>query len=136
MEVNPSKCGVMIVSPNPNIISFNEAMYNGQQLPRVKTYTYLGIEFNDSLDLKKMAKFRVNKSLSKVNSLNRTLSNISIPLEYKKMLISSIIIPSVCYESEIFGMSELRIQPLKKVINAIFNALLNSKKYCINRSIK
>ena len=49
------------------------------------------------------------------------------------MLISNIVIPTVRYGSEVFGMSELRMQPLKKVLNISFNALLNSKKYSINR---
>ena len=42
MEINPSKCGIMIIGDNIN--TNNSIMYNGEIIPYVNKYVYLGIE--------------------------------------------------------------------------------------------
>ena len=132
MEINPSKCGVMDISPNleePFVIK-----YNGEVIPSVERYTYLGVEFNSKLDLDVMAEFRVGKGVAKVNALRPTLGNSGIPLEYKRMLVNSIVIPTVTYGTEVFGMSEKRMQALKKVVDSSITAILNCRGYCRQRA--
>ena len=78
----------------------------------------------------KMAKFRKQKGMEVVIGLSKTLRNQLVPLEYKRMLVNNVIIPTVLYGSEIFGMSETRISPLKQVSDKAIGLILNSKKFC------
>ena len=110
-----------------------EIKYKGEIIPNVESYTYLGVEFNNKLDSEKMAKFRVNKGRDKISVLTPTLRNNLVPLEYKKMLVNSIITPSIIYGSEVFGMSEKRISSLRNLVNHSIGQILWSKNYCRNR---
>ena len=81
-----------------------------------------------------MAKYRVQKGLERVAIVANTLRNKSVPLEYKKMLVNNIIVPTVAYGTEIFGMSEKRSQNLKKTIDISISHVLGSKNFCRNRA--
>ena len=129
MEINPQKCGVMKISCN-NVPPSCTIKYSDETIQNVKAYTYLGVQFNDALDLAKMAKFRKQKGLEVVIGLSKTLKNQLVPLEFKRMLVNNVVIPTVLYGSEIFGMSESRIRPLKQVSDMAVGLILNSKKFC------
>lgn len=131
MEINPSKCGIMIISDQESLCDIK---YKGEQIPRVDKYTYLGIEFNRQLDLQEMSSYRVNKGVSKVMALSSTLRNNCIPLEYKKMLIGSIVAPTVLFGAEIFGMSERRCSSLRKVVDTGLSMILKSRTFSRNRA--
>jgi hypothetical protein len=81
-----------------------------------------------------MACSRIQKNVAKVVTLALTLRNNKVPLEYKKMFIGSIIIPTVSYSSEIFGMNERRYFPLKKIIDQSLGMVLNSRSFYRNRA--
>lgn len=134
MAVNPSKCETMHIKALNNEISPIEIRYDVDIIPCVSTYTYLGIEFNNSLDCDLISKFRIEKGRDKLSTLTPTLRNNLIPLEYKKMLVNNIIIPGIIYGSEIFGMSEKRTSSLKKVVDQSIGQILNSKNYCRSRA--
>lgn len=129
MEINSSKCGVMLISSN-NTENNCVIKYSNEVIQNVTTYTYLGVQFNCELDLARMAKFRKQKGLEVVAGLSKTLRNQLVPLEYKRMLVNNVVIPTVLYGSEIFGMSEPRIRPLKQVADKAIGLILNSKKFC------
>lgn len=117
MEVNPSKCGIMEIKLTADQIPIESLYYNGEEMPKVNKYVYLGIEFNDMLDINMMSKYRLDKGRQTLCRLTPTLRNIKVPLEYKCMLIRSILIPTIHYGYEIFGMSEQRVNPLKRVLH-------------------
>jgi hypothetical protein len=81
-----------------------------------------------------MSKFRINKGVGKLMALSNTLRNKSVPLEYKKMLISGIITPTVLYGSELFGMNETRCSGLKKVVDQGLGMILGNRNFCRNRA--
>ena len=108
--------------------------YNNELIPIVDSYVYLGVEFNNNLDLKLMADYRVQKGIIKSQALTPTLRNYLVPLEYKKMLINNIILPTVSYGTEIFGMSERRTQRIKRVVDISISQILKTKNYCRNRA--
>ena len=113
MEVNPAKSGIMVIKGN-NDIGDNEVIYyNNEELPKVNRYTYLGVELNNELDLKKMADFRKQKGVAVSNILTPSLSNPEVPLEFKRMLVNNVIAPMVSYGVEVFGLNETRLQKLK-----------------------
>ena len=133
MEVNPSKCGVMIIKANDDI-DIHKVQYRGEEIPLVDSYVYLGVDFNNELDLQRMSQFRAQKGVERSRALTPTLRNYRVPLEYKRMLINSIIIPTLSYGTEIFGMSERRTQNLKRIVDINLSQILNTKNYCRNRA--
>ena len=135
MELNPSKCGIMLVKADQNeSVNFEPIFYKGEIIPILNSYIYLGINFNDKLDLDVMSRYRVQKGIEKSKIVSLTLRNKLVPLEYKKMLVNNIIIPTVSYGTEIFGMSEKRTQGIKKVIDISLSHILNTKNFCRNRA--
>ena len=81
-----------------------------------------------------MAKFRVKKGMEVVSGLSKTLRNQQVPLTYKKKLINNVIIPMTIYGSEIYGMSEIRLSPLQRVVNLSLSHVLGSKKFSRTRA--
>ena len=64
-----------------------------------------------------MSKHRVAKGIAAQKLIEPTLSNLKIPLMYKKLLIQNFLSPVLSYGSEIFGMNENRIKKLKRVVD-------------------
>lgn len=116
MEVNPSKCGVMVID-EPSQILNEPVLFNGEEIPVVDKYIYLGIEFNDQLNMSEVAKYRLGKGKKALGILTPTLRNLKVPLEYKSMLIKSILVPTLEYGVEIFGMNQERVSGLKRVLD-------------------
>lgn len=130
MEVNPAKCGIMEIRVNPDTEPGEVILYNGQQIPKIDKYVYLGVEFNNTLDINEMAKFRCEKGRRVLYELIPTLRKISVPLEYKNMLIKSILIPTIHYGSEIFGMCESRVNSLKRILDNALKCIVKRSNFC------
>ena len=120
MEISPSKCGVMEINTDAYCPRGRPLNYNGQDLPDVEKYVYLGTEINNELNFNELAKFRLTKGRSTVAQIKNTLANETVPLEYRRMLISNILVPRIMFGSEIFGMSEKRVHPLKRTYNECY----------------
>ena len=131
MEINPSKCGIMDIKSNDNTNLLGGAiLFNGEEIPIVDTYTHLGIEFNSQLDLSAMAKFRLEKGKGVLDGLTPALRNGRLPLEYKVMLIRNILVSSLTYGVEIFGMNQTRVNPLKRVLDNGLKCILRRSNFC------
>ena len=125
MEINPSKCGIMGIEPiidqdnDQNILitdngtgNIRPIKYNGENIPIIDKYIYLWIEYIDM-----MSKYRIDNGKKVLLTLSKTLSNNSVPLRYRIMLIKSILIPTLNYGSKVFGMNEQRIGSLKRILD-------------------
>ncbi len=134
MEVNPSKCGIMEIKLSPDQIPIEPLYFNGEVIPKVDKYVYLGIEFNDTLDIDLMSKYRLGKGKDTLYGLTATLRNIRVPLEYRVMLIKSILIPTIHYGSEIFGMNERRVNSLKRILDNGIKCIIKKSNFCRLRS--
>lgn len=128
MEINPSKCGVMLITSSESPL--DAVHYNGETFPMVDKYVYLGVEFNNKLDILQMSKHRLDKGKQALAALSTTLSNTRVPLAYKRMLIQSVLIPTLHYGAEIFGMCEARMNSLKRVLDNSIKTVLKKSNYC------
>lgn len=95
MEVNPSKCGIMVICSSQDPIINEVILFNGEEIPKVEKYIYLGIEINDQLNIKEIARHRLGKGKKTLDALTPTLRNFKVPLEYKAMLLKSILVPTL-----------------------------------------
>lgn len=80
MEINPSKCGIMWIKPYPNDNTIPEIKHNGEIIPQVEKYIYLGIEFNNQLDIDKMSNYRINLGKAALQQLAKSITNEKIAL--------------------------------------------------------
>jgi endonuclease/exonuclease/phosphatase (EEP) superfamily protein YafD len=130
MEVNPSKCGIMEIQLSPDQVPIEPLLFNGEEIPKVDKYVYLGIEFNNLLNIEMMSKFRLGKGKDALFALMATLRNNKVPLEYRVMLIKSILIPTLHYGSEIFGMNEQRVNALKRILDNGIKCIVKKSNFC------
>ena len=131
MEINPSKCGIMVIRSDPlNLEPIAPIAYNGENIPMVDKYVYLGIEFNNMLNIDLMSKHRIDKGKQTVGMLVKQLANNRMPLGYRLMLVKSIVIPTIHYGSEIFGMCEVRVNSLKRILDNSIKPIVKKSNFC------
>ena len=135
MEVNPSKCGIMSIPIGTiNSTNIEPVLYNGEVIPIVDKYVYLGVEFNNKLDMEEMSKHRLDKGKQALGRVVKTLVNPNVPLGYRLMLIKSIIIPTLHYGAEIFGMCEKRVNALKRILDNSIKCIVKRSNFCRMRA--
>jgi exonuclease III len=83
---------------NPPILLCEEAV------PVDSVYTYLGLEFNDELDLGKMVNARVKVMEKKLMSIGPFLRSKCIPLPIRTMVLRGLPVAVGRYGMELFGM--------------------------------
>ena len=77
-------------------------------IPKTSCYTYLGVPFSDDLSLKPILSnmyVKVNKSL---NSFRNFLTNNTIPIHFKKMVLQSFVISKALYYAPLLGSNKSR----------------------------
>ena len=130
MEVNPSKCGVLVIGEIDNLIP---VQYKNETIQVVDRYVYLGVEMNNQLDYDQMARFRVSKGIGVAESMKGTMGNSRVPLISKQILLKHLLQPTLLYGCEIFGMNEKRLDGLSRVMNNSMKTLVRKHNFCRNR---
>lgn len=88
----------------------------GQVVPRVMSYTYLGIEMTPTLNKKAIVLKRVDVGRAVIAKYAKLLSSPVIPLEAKSTCIRAIIQPTVTYGAEIWGGAKTQAHLVDKVV--------------------
>lgn len=133
MEVNTSKCAVMTIpARNDNL----RIVLREELIPKVDSYTYLGVTLNDKLDYKAMASSRLKIGNQTLESIKKTLTSKQIPLEYKTLLIKSMLIPRASYGIDVYGIKEGNVKGLKKLINNAIRLAVNDQRVCTSAAMK
>ncbi|KAI4293172.1 hypothetical protein PAPHI01_2446 [Pancytospora philotis] len=130
MEVNAAKCGVMRVDFDETDASrYPRLKFQNDEIPNVEYYTYLGIQINSRMDLDEMAKHRVRKAEALEHGLAKTLSNPKVPAIMKVLLIKGMLVPSLLYGAEVFGMQAARLNNLKRVLDRAIGRVVGKAKF-------
>jgi exonuclease III len=117
MSVGANKCGIMVFGGDNNSLKDTIWTLQNEEVPIVDSYTYLGIELYNDLDLNKSSKVvskRVNKALM---SLKPALINNSIPMVVKVSMLKALILPIATYGGELFGMNQTLVRFSQPLIN-------------------
>ena len=80
-----------------------ELLYNNQVLKVVKCFTYLGVNLSSNGNFNKSQKSLSEQSLKGLFSLNSVFDMISSDISDKVRLFDSMILPILCYGSELWG---------------------------------
>lgn len=120
------KCGAMVVNGSMTELAESQLTLQGVPLPVVKEYTYLGIPFDNTWDLRNIIKRREVSARKALNSLSGVMGSPSIPLKVKVTLIKSCLIPVICYGGELLGMNQQNVVPLQGVLDEALRRALKS----------
>ena len=103
---------------------------NGINIPTPETYVYLGIEFNLALfhstdkALQIMVHTQVQKGRQAVHALRPFLCCATIPKAIKVAVVRSVILSKMLWGSELWGMSERRVEQVQRAINVAMRFIL------------
>ncbi len=111
MKFGAQKCGVMGVGDGAHerVLDQHELWrLNDESLPIVTEYLYLGVLLNRDLDLDVVAKDRASKGSRALNAIRPVLTSSSIPSIIKTRLVNAVLVPTLSYGGEIWGMQQPR----------------------------
>jgi exonuclease III len=107
MKFGLTKCAVMVVRPRGDGETLRKEraiQLCGEDIPWADKYEYLGLMFNDKLDIKIMLEERVKRLHGRtLPALTKLIGTACIPLAVKVLAIKSLLIPALTYGGELFG---------------------------------
>ena len=128
LRANVSKSAVMVFSKDAVNGCWKWGEYS---LPIVSSYSYLGIDFSRNgawdLHIRKL----IDNGRKKVNQLHKVISNRNINLSARRLLLLSVIRPSIEYGSEVWEGNKSQAGSLESIIlNGAKRILGCSSKTC------
>lgn len=133
MQFGVSKCGIMGFGEGACELLREEhhrLVLDGQPIPLVSQYDYLGVLFTETLDLGAMADARAEKGQKCLHSLRPVLGCASIPIAVRVRILKAILIPVLTYGSEVWGMQTVRVQKGQMVLSEALRLLVRLKAKC------
>lgn len=127
------KCGIIGFGTGAHRTLVEEQhrwVLDGQPIPIVREYTYLGVPFSRDLDLDRMASARAEKGRKCLNALRPVLGCANIPIAVRIRLIKAILIPTLTYGSELWGMQSTRCDRGQMVLGEALRLLVRLKRRC------
>jgi len=121
MQFGINKCASLVVRGE-----FSRFLYNSnptfylssQELPKTNCFTYLGVPFSNDLELKSIIQRMNNKVRKALYSIKGFLKNPHIPIPYKRMLFSAIVIGQVSYYAPLLGSNKDRTRSTQTLVNS------------------
>ena len=133
LRANISKSAVMVFSRN---MVEGDWMWGKQKLPNVSSYTYLGVEFSHNgawdLHIKKV----VDTGRGKINKVHSIISNRDINLSARRLLLLSVIRPSIEYGSEIWEGNKANSNALESIILKGAKKILGCSSKTCNEAVR
>ena len=120
MSVGISKCGIMGFGV---ISQFDAGRYEdwptlqGGVIPLVDSYVYLGCKLDFMLRRETAVSHRVSMGRRVLGMVTPFLASRSITLGLKRIVLQAVLIPSMIYGGEWFGMQSALAQKVQKIVN-------------------
>ena len=132
MSFGINKCATIVVKP----INFTRTpdyeeptFYIGMHsIPKVSCYTYLGIPFDEDLSLKPVLCNMYKKVQNSLFSLKSFMTNNSVPIGMKKIILQSFVISKVAYYAPLLGSNKKRTSRVQSLINTGLFWCINSNR--------
>ena len=139
MKFGINKCATLIVKPLKLRSSQNftdKTFHLGiHPLPKTKQYTYLGIPFDESLELKPIISYMNSKINFVVNSFFHFLTNQNVPFYFKTRILISYVLSTVLYYAPLFGSNKSHTKKAQTALNKGMFWSFGFKKKSSNTSI-
>ncbi len=133
MTFGISKCATMVIKPKdfkytPGYVD-PTFYFSMTSIPKVSCYTYLGIPFSEDLSLQPILSNMYNKVNRSLNSFKSFLTNNTIPLPFKKMVLQSFIISKVLYYAPLLGSNKIRTARVQTLVHKGMLWSISSSSY-------
>ena len=129
MSVGIGKCGSMVINDQNNELQQSSFHINGEKIPQVDEYIYLGVKITNDISLQAMFDFRYEIFRKRYGAIAKQLSNYSIPLRSRILIVKSMLLPSLLYGAEVYGMSAARVVKGETIMKRICKRLIGLKPY-------
>jgi hypothetical protein len=130
MKFGILKCGVMGVGGNAKrkVRHWeNRWLLQGELLPVVTEYTYLGLLFTHDLQSEAMVQQRAAKGNAALDALTHVISNRNIPVYIRILMVKAIIVPTLTFGGEIWGMNDTLAVICQRVLSRALRSLVGVK---------
>ena len=119
MDLGVQKCGIVIVGGSDH--DRRKAIYKikGEPVPVLRSYTYLGIPFNDELDLSKAVMSRLENARRFAYGIRHFLTSRSIPISSRVLVAKCCIVSRILFGSELWGMNQQFAAKGQKLMNEV-----------------
>jgi hypothetical protein len=101
---------------------------NGLQVPVVTEYTYLGVVITRELDFGAMVKGRCKRAERVMYMVLPLLRAQSVPLALRVSVLRTVVLSTLLYGSEIWGMDEARCSEAQTIVNQALRAIMGCKR--------
>ena len=124
------KCGIMTVRGRTQTATPPRIFRLGKSpVPNVAEYKYLGILISSDLSMTPHVERRANKGTLALNALRPVLGDWSVPLQIRRMLVTSILVPILTYGLELSGIGprggcHTMALPLERCLAAALRSML------------
>ena len=124
MRVGIAKCGVMVVNGSMDELGQASGIYlQGERVPVVETYTYLGLNFTPALDKRSILEPRFVQSRRTVNRLRPFLGCKVIPMYLRLKVLKAVVLPRLLYGAEVYGMCKELTNAMQTYLNKALRVL-------------
>jgi hypothetical protein len=118
MSVGIAKCGVMGIGDGAaEVLARSELQVQGQVVPVVQQYRYLGLEIFADLDLYRTAGARVQSTRAALWSVRAFVRNTMLPLDLRLRMFKATVVSVARFGGELLGMRAHQIEPIQSVLN-------------------
>lgn len=119
MTAGIHKCGVMAIGRKTSKLERTPDRWKiaGENLPIVRTYGYLGMNFNKKLDVRAMMAGKVESAGVLVDRMLPFLRSRAMPVSMKVAVVRGVILPRLLFGAEVFGMKKEITHAMQVQIN-------------------
>jgi hypothetical protein len=139
MGVGIKKCGVMCIGWGTEIaielanaeqeqMTMHPPTINGLQVPVVTEYTYLGVVVTRDLDFDAMVNGRCKRAEKAMCMILPLLRAQSVPLGLRVSVLRTVVLSTLLYGSEIWGMDDCRCSKAQLIVNEALRAIMGCKR--------
>ena len=133
LKANVSKCAVVVFSKSkvPGSWTWGE-----HTIPQASSYCYLGIDFISDGGWDTHVKRVISNGRKKVNQLHSIISNRNINLSAQRLLLLSVLRPSIEYGSEVWRCNKSQASALESILLGGAKRLLNAHLRPVMRQLE
>ena len=136
MSVGTRKCGILEFLPDPNDdpsltethIMRDSLRINGQLVPIVQDYKYLGLLLDGHLDRETVIRQRLERARKSSYSTCPYLTSSTILMTMRLQVIRAVVIPQCLYGAEIYGMNRSLTNTVQVLMNTMLRWIIGITK--------
>lgn len=127
MRFGISKCAIVCFGGDRVLVDEEEWVLQEQSVPVESSYTYLGIMFEENLDLVRMSETQLHSAKRALGALRPLLFAKQVPMHTKIMVIKACILPVLLFGSELWGMNGKLFGKHQTLLNSALRWVVGSQ---------